>query len=182
MRSPMASRPGLRPVHHHRTIPRLLLALGVGVIALHVVVGATGLGGDGFRAAFAQWFQPLVYFGTGAATLARAALVRRGRAPWILLGGGLLLYGSGSVYYNLAYADAPAAPFPSPADALWLGLSPMALAAILVLARHRFPGLRSTVWLDGVIGGAVVAAIAAAALLQPVFDLPVADGAGAIAR
>ena len=42
--------------------------------------------------------------------------------------------------------------------------------------------LAALVWLDGVIGGAVVAAVAAALVFEPVFDVTVEDGAASVAR
>jgi diguanylate cyclase (GGDEF)-like protein len=79
------------------------------------------------------------------------------------------------------FADA-APRFPSPADTLWLAMYPLAIAAVALLVRSRHSRLSATVWLDGVIAGTVIAALVAAALLEPVFALTVSHGAGSVAQ
>jgi diguanylate cyclase (GGDEF)-like protein len=157
----------------------LAAALLVGSFAVYEL---SGFGDPAIDAAFADWYMTAGFMGCGLATLARAARIRRERAPWALLGAGLVLYASGTIYFNVAFGDDPSPPFPSAADVVWLTLYPLAFAAAVLLVRHRFARVPGTVWLDGAIGGCVVAAVAAALLLQPVFSLAVDGGAASVAR
>jgi diguanylate cyclase (GGDEF)-like protein len=147
----------------------------------YAVYALWGFGDAGVDAAYADWFLPSGFFVCGVATLSRAR-VRVERAPWVLIGLGLVLYAAGCVYFNLVFGDDPSPPFPSVADALWLPLYPLAFAAVVLLARHRFQRVPANVWLDGVIGGTVVAALAAGLLLEPVFEVTLDNGAASAAR
>jgi diguanylate cyclase (GGDEF)-like protein len=151
-------------------------------LAFHIAHEITGFGDAAFDELFALWFQPLVYLAAGAATLGRASSIRTDRLPWALVGAGLILYAAGSIYFNVGFGDDPSPPFPSIADGLWLAMYPLAFAGIVLLARREFPHLGATAWLDGAIAGAVVAALGAAVIFQPVFDLTVEHGAAAVAR
>ncbi len=121
-----------------RATPIPFLLAAASLVAAFVLHEATGFGNDAFDAAFADWFQPIVFLVCGVATLLRAADLREERVAWSLLGAGLVLYAGGSFYYNLAPASPP---FPSIADALWLALYPLSFAAIAILVRHRFSRL-----------------------------------------
>src|SRR4051812_33198318 len=171
------------PIHMLRsTTLRLPPVVAVALLALHVAHDLSGFGGPGFDAFFAAWFQPVAFLGCGAMTLARAGTASRNRAPWLLLGGGLVFYAGGSVYYNLAFGSDATPPFPSLADALWLTFYPLALAGIVVLARRRLRDVGASVWLDGAIAGSVVAAVVAALVFQPVFEVTAGNGAAGLAR
>ncbi len=115
-------------------------------------------------AVVATWFLVGVFAACGAALLARALSRPAERAAWGPMGAGLLLYAIGSVVYNL---DSGAG-FPSPADALWLALCPLCLTGMVGLVRARNVHVNTSLWLDGLIGGTVVAAVAAVFLLHPV--------------
>src|SRR3954453_13000082 len=161
---------------------RLLIPLAVALLALHVGEDAFGSDSGTFSMLVADWFQPVASLGCGLAVLWAPTRGQR-RLPWILLGAGLILYASGNVYFNLmtrATGEAPG--FPSTADALWLSLYPLTFAALATLLRGRLPNLHIAVWLDGLIGGGVVAAIVAAAVFDPIFEVTVAGGAPSIAR
>ncbi len=161
--------------------PRHLTVAAAALLAFHIAHGVIGFGGRSFDAFFALWFQPVAYLGCGLATLWRAT-VRDGRLPWVLLGSGLVLYAAGSIYFNFVFGTDPAPPFPSPADGLWLSLYPLFFAALAILVRRRFHDLGITLWLDGLIGGTVVAAFAAAVVFEPVFGTTVENGAASVAR
>src|SRR3954468_14871140 len=163
---------------------RLLIPLALALLALHVGQDAFGSGSGTFATLLADWFEPVAFLGCGLTVLwggTRERIERR--LPWLLLGTGLVLYASGNVYFNLmtrATGEAPG--FPSTADALWLLLYPLTFAALATLLRGRLPNLHIAVWLDGLIGGGVVAAIVAAAVFDPIFEVTVAGGAPSIAR
>src|SRR3954468_3902807 len=163
---------------------RLLIPLALALLALHVGQDAFGSGSGTFATLLADWFEPVAFLGCGLTVLwggTRERIERR--LPWLLLGTGLVLYASGNVYFNLATEATGAAPgFPSIADALWLSLYPLTFAALATLLRGRLPHLHLAVWLDGLIGGGVVAAVVAAAVFDPIFEMTVAGGAPSVAR
>ena len=171
--------PSLKTLHPLK--PWLLLLLAALLLGLHATKDALGADAGQFGALVSDWFEPVAFLACGLATLARAPSTGR-RLTWLLVGAGLTLYASGSVYYNLAFADVASPPFPSVADWLWLSLYPLTFAALATLVRGRFSRLTAGVWLDGVIGGGVVAATVAAAVFDPVFDMTVQGGAENIAR
>ena len=155
---------------------RLPLLVAAAWLGLHLLHDLTGVGGPSVTAFEQQWFQPLTFLACGLAVLVRARVVPR-RARWRgrCSASASSSTATGSVVYDLVSTTA-APPFPSPADGLWLSLYPLVFAAIVLLVRQPLrPRRPAGVWLDGLIGGAVVAAVAAALLLQPVFDVAV-DG------
>jgi two-component system cell cycle response regulator len=115
----------------------------------------------------------------GAAALVGIRVLARPkeRLAWALIAVGLALYSGGNWYWSIALADLEAAPYPSPADGLWLGFYPLAYAAIALLARSRLPRLGFRLWLDGLIAALTVAAISAAVLFKAVRASTGGDGA-----
>ena len=97
----------------------------------------------------------------GSLCLLRALLVRDGRVPWGTLGAGLVLYGAGSVYFYTVVTEQVPQPYPSPADAGWLCFYPAAYVCVLLLLRSQVARFHPSMWLDGLVGGLGVAALAA---------------------
>src|SRR4051812_16624139 len=162
--------------------PRLLLPAAALLLLSFAAHEVLGFGNAALDDAFDAWFQPAVFLGCGLATLLRGSRVPAERSPWLLLGTGLVLYAIGSVYYNIGPANDPSPPFPSAADGLWLMLYPLTFAAIVQLVRHRFVRISASVWLDGIIGGTVVAALAAGIYFEPVFGVAADNGVASAAR
>jgi diguanylate cyclase (GGDEF)-like protein len=151
------------------------------LLCVHVVKDLLGTDAGAFGTVVSAWFEPAAFLACGLAVIGRAGSTGR-RATWLLVGVGLTLYAGGSVYYNLAFADVSSPPFPSIADWLWLSLYPLAFFGVAKLIRGRFKNLSPAVWLDGVIGGGVVAATVAAIVFDSVFEVTVSGGAASIAR
>jgi diguanylate cyclase (GGDEF)-like protein len=146
-----------------------------GVIALCLLVAFTahvtvGFGGDGTDSLFNIWIYCALILTSAAACLLRAALVRRERLAWTLLGIGLLLYSGGEIYYAAVLAGQASVPIPSLADAGYLAFYPFAYAGLVALLRARIGVFPVARWLDGVIVGSAVAALAAALALGPILD------------
>lgn len=146
-----------------------------GVLALCLLVAFTahvalGFGGPSTDALFNTWIYSALMVTSGAACLLRAALVRRERLAWALLGVGLLLYSGGEIYYAAVLADRATVPIPSLADAGYLSFYPLAYGAMIVLLRTRVGAFPVARWLDGAIVGSAVAALAAALALGPIVD------------
>jgi diguanylate cyclase (GGDEF)-like protein len=146
-----------------------------GLLALCLLVAFTahtvvGVGGRGADALFNTWIYCALMLTSAAACLLRAALVRRERLVWALLGVGLLLYTGGEIYYAAVLAGQATVPIPSPADGGYLAFYPLAYAALIALLRARIGAFPVARWLDGAIVGSAVAALAAALALGPIVD------------
>lgn len=146
-----------------------------GLLALCLLVAFTahvalGFGGSGTDALFNTWIYNALMLTSAAACLLRAALVRRERLAWALLGVGLLFYTGGEIYYAAALAEKASVPIPSPADGGYLAFYPLAYVALIVLLRARIGAFPVARWLDGAIVGSAVAALAAAFALGPIVD------------
>ena len=139
-----------------------LILLGFVAFAVHA---ATGLGSETL---FSVWIYCAVMFGAAASCLVRAALIRHERPAWLLIGGGLLIWTGGEIYYEAALTISGSVPIPSPADAGYLLFYPLTYAGLIVLLRERIGSFPFTRWLDGLIAGLAVAALTAALALGPI--------------
>jgi diguanylate cyclase (GGDEF)-like protein len=139
-----------------------MIVLGFVAFAFHVV---TGLGSETL---FATWVYCGVMVGAAASCLARGVLVRHERAAWLLIGVGLLIWTGGEIYFEATLASSGSVPVPSPADAGYLLFYPFTYAGLIVLLRERIGSFPFTRWLDGLIAGLAVAALAAALALGPI--------------
>jgi len=154
-----------------------LLALAFLAFFLHV---AFGFGGAADSDLFNVWIYDALILGAVVSCLARAILVRRERLAWALLGIGLLAWTAGEIYYSVAFAGSESVPIPSFADAGYLGFYPFAYVALIVLMRNRIGSFPATRWLDGLIVGTAVAALAAAMALEPIVDASTSGDTAAI--
>jgi two-component system, cell cycle response regulator len=103
-----------------------------------------------------------VLVGAAVLCVARGALGRSERVAWTVVGVALALWASGNLYWQFALSDLAEAPYPSVADAFWLGFIPVCYLGVLLLARRRMPHLDSRLWLDGIIAALTTGAISAA--------------------
>lgn len=155
--------------HERRTVlvGGLLALCLLAAFTAHVAVG---FGGPGTDALFNTWIYSALMLTSAAACLLRATLIRRERRAWALLGVGLLLYTGGEIYYAAGLAGQASVPIPSPADGGYLAFYPLAYAALIALLRSRIGVFPVARWLDGLIVGSAVAALAAAFALGPIID------------
>jgi diguanylate cyclase (GGDEF)-like protein len=154
-----------------------LLVFGFLAFTLHAALGTGGATADDF---FGIWVYDALMLGAAASCLARAWLVRRERLAWALLGIGLLAWTGGEIYYSAAFAGSESVPIPSLADAGYLAFYPFAYAALIVLMRSRIGSFPATRWLDGLIVGSAVAALAAALALEPIVNASTSGDTAAI--
>jgi diguanylate cyclase (GGDEF)-like protein len=143
------------------------LILGWLAFSLHA---ATGFGGSAAETLFGTWVYDALMLGAAASCLVRAAIVRRERLAWVLLGAGLVTWTAGEIFYSAAFAGSETVPIPSLADAGYLAFYPLAYISLIVLMRERIGSFPATRWLDGLIVGSAVAALAAALALGPIVD------------
>ena len=136
-----------------------VLALGLAVHAAHALIGP----GDGpIDHVIASWVYTGVMWVGSAMCLLAAAMRRRERGAWALIGLGLLLWSGGDLVWTLWLTDLENPPYPSVADGLYLGSYVAIYTGLLVLLRARLRPIRPAQWLDGAVGGLAAAAVVAA--------------------
>jgi diguanylate cyclase (GGDEF)-like protein len=123
-----------------------------------------------------DWLYDTLMVGAAAACLARVWLIKRERLAWGLIGLALAIWAAGEIYYGVVFTDQGAVPVPSPADACYLLFYPITYAGVIVLARRRLDSFSADRWLDGIIVGTAVAALAAALALGPIVDASTNSG------
>ncbi len=157
-----------------RSVPSAAVAAWIGLLALLLAVYAAvtlvPIGGSGTQDAFGRWAYDAVVLGAALAVLYRAIRLPGERRAWLGLGIGMLLWALGQTYYSVVLYYASPAPFPSPADALFLAFYPAAFCALLLLLHSRSARVDTFAWMDGLIGALAVAAVAAALIFPPVLD------------
>ncbi len=150
-----------------RPIKVVLAAAAVWLLAyeLYVVVD------PGFDAGpvFSRFAHDVVLVLAAAICLARAA---RGpeRTAWALIGGGLLAWSAGEIYYTAVLWTDPSPPLPSLADAGFLLFPPLVLAGALVLLRSRARGAPRRLLIDGLTAALGVAALSATIVFETVLE------------
>jgi diguanylate cyclase len=98
--------------------------------------------------------------------LARPLLVRVERAPWLLLGLGVLAWSFGEAFWAISTGgDAEAV---SDADIAYLPCYPLLYVAVLLLIRAKAVPFRSVVWVDGVVGLLGLAAVGLTLAYHPI--------------
>ena len=166
--SAIADKPAL---HRAVTVLGAAALLGFAVYAAHMLLG---FGSPERDFLIQEWVYGFVTLSGALITLAVAWARPQGRAPWLLIGTGLLLWSAGDLTWSAFLANQEAPPFPSVCDALYLSgyvLVPLGVAA---LARARVSRMRAVEWIDVAIGALSVAVIGIAVLL----DRVVADTTG----
>ncbi|HUA10533.1 MAG TPA: diguanylate cyclase [Solirubrobacteraceae bacterium] len=101
---------------------------------------------------------------------ARAVRERRERTAWVLISCAMLSWTLGDLYITVAYWGARTVPVPSPADIGYLGVYPFAFAGLVLLLRERTGKAGATVWIDGLIAALVMAAYAAAIVVDAIVN------------
>jgi diguanylate cyclase (GGDEF)-like protein len=164
---PIAARRAIAELE--RMIRRLLVVTApLLVLALVLRFGLAASGAGGRAGAFAQVLHFLLLGAAAGLLLLRAWAVRAERAGWLLLGVAVLSWTAGELVWTAAFAQRDPLPFPTVSDALWLGFFPASYAGLLVLLRSRIASPRTGLWIDGIVGGLVVASIGSVALLDPI--------------
>ena len=142
-----------------------LVSTGFLVYAAHI---AFGLGGRSTDAAFDDVGYNAAMLGAAVALIMRAASRSRDCAALLLLAGGLLSWALGDLSYTLLYGNTSEPPYPSISDGLYLAFFPLCYAGLGLLIRARFKGVSAAAWLDGLIAGLGLSAVAAGVLLDPI--------------
>jgi two-component system, cell cycle response regulator len=153
-----------------RTALRACWATAAVLMAVFALQAGTGLAGEAVTGAFQDYLYNGLLFAGAGFCLWRAAAFREERAAWLVMGAGIAVWTGADVVWTALYADDPNAPYPNVSDALWLAYYPAACITLLMLMRSRLESVRTSLWLDGIIGALTTAALACAALYGRVVD------------
>jgi diguanylate cyclase len=155
-----------------RRVRRVALAVSWASVLLFVaVMPLRPRLGDGLLLAVDAGLFNVAYAGAAVALAvpSRTAPARE-RWGWRAFGLGLVGVLAGSAYYSVVLADLPEIPYPSVADAFYLAFFPLAYAGILLVLTARVGRPPASVWLDGIVVGSGVGALAAAAAFAPLLE------------
>jgi two-component system, cell cycle response regulator len=119
---------------------------------------------------FDNWVYYGLLLGAAGVCLARGVYGDGERRAWLALGIAVVSWTAGDLYWVFFLRDDATVPFPSLADAFYLGFFPPAYISFVLLLRARLGDVPRSLWLDGVIGGLTVSALGAAVLFQAVLD------------
>jgi diguanylate cyclase len=140
-----------------------LAVAGIIAAALNAILGV----GGAFSADIAlPVFGELILFCAVTAIIRRAVTVKRDRSAWAAIACGALAWTSGDVYRQIAFPAGAHRYFPSLADAGYLLLYPCAYVGLWLLVRARLGRFRRSLWLDGLIGAAGVAALGVSVVIH----------------
>jgi len=177
--TPVRARAELSLPRSRRLLVRALQALCVIGLLAYALHSLAGLGGRGLDGVFENYlFNALLLMGA-ALCLLRASFSSLERAAWTALGVGLCAWAIGEVIFTIDPAEVTSGPFPSTSDFFWLIFYPGAFLSLGLLVRARVRHFYPSLWLDGIIGAAAVAALASQFLLPSILQ-GVGGSAGAI--
>jgi two-component system, cell cycle response regulator len=151
-----------------RTLLRACWWGAAALMAAFVLQVETGLAGEAVTGLFQDYvYNGLLLAGAGFC-LWRAAAFREERAAWLVMGAAIVAWTGADVLWTAVYSGDPSPPYPSVADALWLGYYPTASVTLLLLARSRVGKFQLNLVLDGLIAALITAALGCALLYGPV--------------
>jgi diguanylate cyclase (GGDEF)-like protein len=151
-------------------VRRALIAACAAALSLTVLVAVTGAGGARADDLVGNWLHNVLMLVAAGVVIARVVRVPRERLAWSCFAVALVTYAAGEITWNLAYSGLDEPPYPSVADALWLAFYPACYVGMVLLVRSRVREFHASLWLDGVIAGAVVAAFGAAAIFPTMLE------------
>ncbi|HYP47007.1 MAG TPA: diguanylate cyclase [Thermoleophilaceae bacterium] len=143
------------------------MALLLAAYVAHLVLG---LGGEGSGRFFSLGVYNALLFCAALGCFLRTLVVPGERAAWIVMGCALLSWTAADIYYGLALENDESAPYPSLADAGYLGLYVGIYIALVLLMRSRIANLPRSVCLLVALKALAVASVASALLLEPILD------------
>jgi two-component system, cell cycle response regulator len=134
----------------------------------------THFGGPTATRIFNNWLYDWVGISAGLTCVARGLLARE-RTAWLLVGLGVFAWTAGDIYWTVALETVKNPPYPSLADAGYLGLYLPVYLGLGLLIRRRVIHFSASVWLDGLIAGCAVSAVASGVVLAQVWHTASGD-------
>ncbi len=123
-------------------------------------------------AAVSKFFDYRIYYAIVIAAallaVARAVLVPLHRRAWIALAIAVTSFSTAEFVWLALYAHDADPPFPSIADAFYLGFYPASYAGLILLFRSRMTSLTPGVWVDGVTAALAAGALGSAVVVEAV--------------
>ena len=158
-------------------VPRSVRILQVVTGAVVVVyLASTILRSPGTYSTFYDvWVANVGYAGCAALCVWRAIARPAGRRGWGMLAAGLVLFTAGSVLWTSWIQFFNPVPYPSIADACFLGFFVMAFPGIGLLVRDTLPKTSKTIWVDALIAALGVAALEATLVIGPIWKASAGD-------
>lgn len=148
------------------TVAQIATVLALIGFAAHTVLP------DGGRVAWT--FDYVVYYAIVVAamltTALRALVVPEHRLGWAAMAVAVWSYGIAEFMWLVWLANDPDPPYPSTADAFYLGFYPAAYAGLILLFRSRFTGLTPGLWIDGLTAALAAGALGSAVIVEAVLD------------
>jgi two-component system, cell cycle response regulator len=163
---------GVTAVGARRSLP----FVGLGVTAVLFTLVATqlfaGYGSASLEHLFTYWFYDGIGEAAALTCLIRGLRHKEDRVAWILIGIGVAAWTAGDVYYTWVLQNVPSAqqPYPSFADAGYLGFYPPVFVGLALLVRSRVVTFNRSVWLDGIIAALTVCAVAAGLVFDVIWQ------------
>ncbi len=157
------------------------LLVMVGLVLGFTLHAQLGLGGHALDDLFRRWVGDLVVVGCAGLVLVRALTVRAERTAWALITLGMASWALGSVVDSLFLRDLDLLRPHSPAGVFGLGMYPFTYVGIALLLRSRLSSWKHSMWLDGLIGAAAVAALSSDVVLGAVLNSRAHAGAADLA-
>ena len=149
-------------------LTRLCLAATLVLLAALAVQLETHAGGPEASRIFNNWLYDCVGICACLTCLGRGVLAKE-RAAWVLIGAGVFAWTAGDIYWTIALETAKNPPYPSFADAGYLGFYPLVFVGLGLLIGRRVIRFSASVWLDGLIAACTVCAIAGGVVLPRVW-------------
>jgi diguanylate cyclase (GGDEF)-like protein len=151
-----------------------LLGIGLAVYLVRTVVGlraglAAGAADDWLYSAIQLLATALIWW--------RVVSSGTDRGAWAALAGFATLWTVGDLGWTLSAEGQGGLPFPDWTDAFYLAAYVCAYVGMVLLLRARARGIRTSVWLDGLVGGFALGALCAAVFLEPVLGAAAGSGA-----
>ncbi len=147
--------------------------LGLG-LAVYLVRTVAGLRFGPAAGAADDWLYSAIGFLATALVWWRVASCGKDRGAWAALAAFATLWTVGDLGWTLSLDGQADPPFPNWTDAFYVAAYGFAYVGMVLLLRARARGIRTSVWLDGLVGGFALGAVCAAVFLEPV--LGSADG------
>jgi diguanylate cyclase len=149
-----------------------LPAFLLGIATLIVVALSTARSDKSFSVFFDAWIYPIPGVAASIVLFQCARSKSRGaeRWVWVSLAFGLVSFSVGNIVNGVVLARSETLSVPSIADLVWLLFYPFAYIAIVSLLRIRFAEVPRSIWLDGLAGGAGLAALTAAVAFGPIAE------------
>ena len=158
------------------------MALAVTVTALALFATGVGPRPDGafWTTAYDLVLYNVVYAGAAGVCFLAARRPGPDRLAWCALAAAVTLGLVGNLVYTLVVARMDEEPFPSIADAFYLGYYLPLYVALVALIRARVARFHASMWLDGIVGALGAGAVAVAVLLGPALEITQGDTAAVL--